>query len=244
MLALIMVGCTAPVPAPVETEPPVSSGDKSLAAGASPEASTALETGPADGPENDLDHAQILTRLLFMTDGRAEGREILAEIRASGDTRFVAGLIDTLRYQRGLRQEIGDTLNALTGQSLAADWFTWVEWAGNHTEIKSFPGYPAWKADLFARIDPNFRRFVYDGMKVAPESRVEEIVWGGVAVDGIPALDNPEMIDPAEADYLVPHERVFGVSLNGDTRAYPARFLDWHEMFNDVVGGEPVSLAY
>jgi hypothetical protein len=81
-------------------------------------------------------------------------------------------------------------------------------------------------------------------MKVAPGSRVEEIVWGGVLVDGIPALDNPTMIEPAEATYLEPQERVFGVSLNGDTRAYPARFLDWHEMFNDVVGGEPVSLAY
>jgi hypothetical protein len=69
-------------------------------------------------------------------------------------------------------------------------------------------------------------------------------VWGGVRVDSIPALDNPTMIGPAEADYLVPHERVFGVSINGDVRAYPARFLDWHEMFNDVVGGEPVSLAY
>ena len=69
-------------------------------------------------------------------------------------------------------------------------------------------------------------------------------MWGGVPVDGIPALDNPTMIDPAEANYLEPQERIFGVSLNGDTRAYPARFLDWHEMFNDVVGGEPVSLAY
>ena len=27
-------------------------------------------------------------------------------------------------------------------------------------------------------------------------------------------------------------------------RAYPLRILDWHEMFNDVVGGVPVSLAY
>ena len=73
---------------------------------------------------------------------------------------------------------------------------------------------------------------------------MEEIVWGGVRVDGIPALDNPKMVTPGQADYLVPGERVFGVSINGDTRAYPARFLDWHEMLNDVIGGEPVSLAY
>ena len=37
---------------------------------------------------------------------------------------------------------------------------------------------------------------------------------------------------------------VFGVAINGDYRAYPLRILDWHEMANDVVGGEPVALAY
>ena len=88
------------------------------------------------------------------------------------------------------------------------------------------------------------RGFVHADMKIAPGSRVEEIVWGGVRVEGIPALDNPRIVDPAQADYLIPDERVFGVSINGDTRAYPARFLDWHEMFNDVIGGQPVSLAY
>jgi hypothetical protein len=204
-------------------------------------------TGAGDAAEatisSDLNHAQVLDLILLARDP-ARATALLAEIRQSGDTRFVAGLIDTLRYQRGLSEEIGFTLNDLTGQNLPPDWFEWVEWAGQHPEIESFAGYPGWKADLFAQIDPNFMRFVNPEMKVDPDSRVEEIVWGGVRVDGIPALDNPTMIDPAEAGYLEPQERVFGVSLNGDTRAYPARFLDWHEMFNDVVGGEPVSLAY
>ena len=35
-------------------------------------------------------------------------------------------------------------------------------------------------------------------------------------------------------------ELVFGVSINGDSRAYPLRMMDWHEMFNDVIGGVPV----
>ena len=94
------------------------------------------------------------------------------------------------------------------------------------------------------QIDPNFLRFVHADVPVDPDSRVEEIVWGGVRVDGIPALDNPTMVDPEDAVYLLAEERGFGVSINGDTRFYPARFLDWHEMFNDIVGGEPVSLAY
>ena len=55
---------------------------------------------------------------------------------------------------------------------------------------------------------------------------------------------NPELIAPDEALYLTPDELVFGVAINGDMRAYPLRILDWHEMFNDVVGGVPVALAY
>ena len=203
-----------------------------------------VETAPGPNDARMLDHANLLNQLLFSVSSHREAQDILEAVAASGDTLFVAGLIDTLRYRRGLADEIGRTLNQLTGQSLAPEWGDWVEWAGKHAEIDSFGTYPSWKAGIFEAIDPNFRRFVHPDMQTAPDARIEEIVWGGVRVDGIPALDNPQMVDPGEADYLMPDERVFGVSINGDTRAYPARFLDWHEMFNDVVGGEPVTLAY
>ena len=39
-------------------------------------------------------------------------------------------------------------------------------------------------------------------------------------------------------------ERVFGVAQGGEQRAYPLRVLDWHEMLNDMVGGQPVTLSY
>ncbi len=207
--------------------------------GAEPVATKQISTAVAS-----LDHAKLLDQLLFSISSQAESQAILIQIATSGDTGFVAGLIETIRFQPGLSQEIGATLKTLTGQDLPPDWFGWVEWAGQHPEIESFDGFVGWKAHLLAQIDPEFQRFIYEDVKVAPGSRVEEIEWGGVMVDAIPALDNPQMIDPDEADYLVPNERVFGVSLNGDSRAYPARFLDWHEMFNDIIGGEPVSLAY
>ncbi len=223
---------------PAETETRVE-----VVAEVSPEKEADIDQTPMPSPvaNPDRDHANLLNDVLF---SNGNGAEALREIRESGDSRFVAGLIDSLRYQRRLGEDIAFTLNVLTDQDLKIDWFEWVEWAGKNPEIESFEGYVGWKANLFSQIDPNFLRFVNKDTKVASGSRVEEIVWGGVRVDGIPALDNPQMIDPAEADYLVPEERVFGVSLNGDTRAYPARFLDWHEMFNDIVGGEPVSLAY
>lgn len=211
---------------------------------------TESASGAASSPEvplaeTEVDHNDLLRGLLLEVNSLEEAQSILAQIRKSGDTRFVAGLIDVLRYQRGLSVEISATLSDLTGaQDVPPEWHDWVEWAGKHPELESFAAYDRWKASLFSLIDPNFSRFIYSGVKVAPGSRLEEIVWGGVRVDGIPALDNPKMIDPGEADYLVPQERVFGVSINGDTRAYPARFLDWHEMFNDVVGDEAVSLAY
>jgi hypothetical protein len=80
---------------------------------------------------------------------------------------------------------------------------------------------------------------------LTPESmgiRLEEITWGGIQKDGIPSLDNPELKDNAE--YLLPDDLIFGVSINGDERAYPLRIMGWHEMFNDVIGGVPVALAY
>ena len=76
------------------------------------------------------------------------------------------------------------------------------------------------------------------------EIRLEEIVWGGVVKDGIPALNYPKFIDADDADYLDDDDQVFGVAINGDVRAYPYRIMDWHEMANDVVGGIPVALAY
>jgi len=247
-LVLWLAGCGLSTPEPLNP----SQGVVSTATSASDQEKVAVtksETEPAATEQvsttaASLDHAKLLDQLLFSISSQAESQAILTQIAASGDTGFVAGLIETIRFQPGLSQEIGATLNTLTGQDLPPDWFGWVEWAGQHPEIESFDGFVGWKANLLAQIDPEFQRFIYEGVKVAPGSQVEEIEWGGVVVDGIPALDNPQMIDPDEADYLVPHERVFGVSLNGDSRAYPARFLDWHEMFNDIVGGEPVSLAY
>ncbi len=74
--------------------------------------------------------------------------------------------------------------------------------------------------------------------------RLEEITWGGVAVDGIPSLDHPKLIAAAAADYLRGDDLVFGVEIDGDARAYPLRIMGWHEMFNEVIGGVPVALAY
>ena len=94
-----------------------------------------------------------------------------------------------------------------------------------------------------AAIDPNFREFLQPG--VAHDIRLEEIAWGGVVKDGHPGADQSNGTSRRKRpDYITPDELVFGVAIDGDARAYPLRIMDWHEMFNDVVGGQPVSLAY
>ena len=39
-------------------------------------------------------------------------------------------------------------------------------------------------------------------------------------------------------------ERILGVALNGEAKAYPVRILNWHEVVNDSVGGMPVAVTY
>ncbi|MCC7479724.1 DUF3179 domain-containing protein [bacterium] len=43
---------------------------------------------------------------------------------------------------------------------------------------------------------------------------------------------------------LVGSDRVIGVEINGEARAYPLRFLNWHEVCNDSLGGEQIAVTY
>jgi hypothetical protein len=44
--------------------------------------------------------------------------------------------------------------------------------------------------------------------------------------------------------YLVSEDRVIGVVVAGEARAYPVRVLDWHEVTNDTLGGVPVAVCW
>ena len=183
-----------------------------------------------------------LMRLAMFNAEPASRNWILAQFRARGNPDIVAALIQSMRFVRDDGGGILASLYALTGEKLGDDWKDWMLWQEAHPEITPYEGFDGFKADVMATIDENFRLFLQPGVK--HEIRLEEIAWGGVVKDGIPALVNPPHITPAEADYLLDEELVFGVQINGDARAYPLRIMNPHEMFNDVVGGVPVALAY
>jgi Protein of unknown function (DUF3179) len=163
------------------------------------------------------------------------------------DRRFIAPLIELLQAgqvglaDRGTHARVIAALERLSGHRLGSDWPGWVEWYES-TPLGPPPGFRSWKGRLLSGIDDDFERFFDE--RHPSRIRIEEVVWGGVSVDSIPALDRPRTLPARRARYLEPDDPVFGVELNGDARAYPLRILDWHEMVNDVVGRVPVSLAY
>ena len=74
---------------------------------------------------------------------------------------------------------------------------------------------------------------------------LDEITSGGPPPDGIPAIDRPAFVKPAEAAaWLAPKEPVLALEVKGDARAYPLQILMWHEIVNDVVGGVPVTVTF
>ncbi len=73
---------------------------------------------------------------------------------------------------------------------------------------------------------------------------IEAIHSGGPPRDGIPALDDPDLVPAAKADFLVAKDRVLGVAARGEARAYPIKILNWHEIVNDELAGQPIVVTY
>lgn len=79
------------------------------------------------------------------------------------------------------------------------------------------------------------------------------VVPTGLPKAGMEILDYPELMPADEVDkvreeirgkYQVSSDKIVGLNINGDIRAYPIRILQWHEVINDVVGDVPVALTY
>lgn len=68
-----------------------------------------------------------------------------------------------------------------------------------------------------------------------------QVVSGGVARDGIPAVE-PSFVEPnaGEASYVADNDLVLGVVMDGEVRAYPHNILWWHEIINDNINGQKV----
>lgn len=61
--------------------------------------------------------------------------------------------------------------------------------------------------------------------------------------DAIPAIRDPRFVPAAKAT-LRPDEKVLGLVVGGEARAYPLIDMDRHEIVDDVVGGTPVAATW
>lgn len=91
--------------------------------------------------------------------------------------------------------------------------------------------------------------FSLDGLNVPRDL----IVAAGFPKDGMPALVDPGAMpgsgvvplnESRRGKYIVTSDRVVGVVLGGEARAYPVRLLNWHEVINDTLGGIPIAVTY
>jgi len=87
---------------------------------------------------------------------------------------------------------------------------------------------------------------------IQPEEKDEKlavfnnsITITGLSKDGIPPIENPKYISIDEADVLLEDwDRVFVYEADEGVFIYPQRILVWHEIVNETIDGEVVSITY
>ncbi len=72
----------------------------------------------------------------------------------------------------------------------------------------------------------------------------DSIVSGGPGKDGIPALTNPKFVSRTFVRYLSDSDMVLGVVIDGRAKAYPHNIGWWHEIVNDRIGDQAISVTF
>src|SRR6056297_3231362 len=100
---------------------------------------------------------------------------------------------------------------------------------------------------LPARAEPRFWKQEWprtDFSQTSVQNWVE-ILSGGPPKDGIPALSGPGFVPAVQEDRIAGNEPVMVVKIGqSKARAYPIRYLTWHEIVNDEVAGVPVAVTF
>ena len=87
------------------------------------------------------------------------------------------------------------------------------------------------------------------GADASTSRKLEIVTVLGYAA--IPAIFDPQFVSAAEASdpdrQSVPYrpdEKILGIEINGDARAYSVPILSRHEVVNDTVGGIPIAVTW
>lgn len=73
---------------------------------------------------------------------------------------------------------------------------------------------------------------------------LDDILSGGPGKDGIPSLTDPRFVPASKAAFLKDNDRVVGVAMGTEAKAYPVSILSWHEAVNDRIGGSAILVTW
>ncbi len=258
ILALVATACTAAVESTTTTlsdTPPTT---------VTPETTTTTAPSPAgpfgeapevpDGPLSE--EAIAAVDAIFDRLDRPIAASHLAAFADTGDARLVWLLADLLRFSSApsVNESAVRAASDLAGVEFSGP-VSWVS-ISDHLiawDLPSFPGYESYKGRLYTHIDPRWDFLFSDPNDI--DYRL--LSWGGVPPDDrpfgdaepcrlgcIPSLDEPAVTDAAGGAWYPEERIVFGVEINGATRAYPKNIMEVHEMVNDTLGGRDFGLPY
>ena len=80
----------------------------------------------------------------------------------------------------------------------------------------------------------------FTGAKV----KKEDLLQGCFGQDCIPSIDDPQFESFEQASWLNNDDRVFALDYKDVQKAYPQRILNWHEIVNDTIVGDPIAITF
>lgn len=80
----------------------------------------------------------------------------------------------------------------------------------------------------------------FTGAKV----KKEDLLQGCFGQDCIPSIDAPKFESLQNVSWLRDSDVIFAVQYKGVQRAYPQRILNWHEIVNDTLSGDPIAITF
>lgn len=215
---------------------------------------------PPETPSGPLSPAyQFAARVAFI-DSTAVGtwdknqEQALMAIGKLGDARLAWIISDILRFTAS--QDAQSALTRTASEILGKDFDVQNAWHDitNHLlawDIPAPPDYLDYKRAIFISNIPGWERLFAKG-----DIDWRLVSWGGVLIDNraydttdagcncIPALDNPIVSNVDEATWLKDDDIVFGIEVNGESRAYPRRIMEVRELVNDTLGGRDLGIPY
>ncbi|WP_298814189.1 DUF3179 domain-containing (seleno)protein [uncultured Roseibium sp.] len=210
-----------------------------------------------DGPLSEELQKAIRSAFVDSVTQSAWGRDqvvALSEIAASKDPRIAWIIGDLMRFITS--PQLNVALSTAASDLLGKDLRRQNAWGvlTDHLiawDIPAPPGYLEVKREIFTSVIPGWDKIFIEG-----DIDWRMVSWGGVLIDNrphdktdelcncIPAADNPEVISAQEATWLKDDDIVFGVTVNGESRAYPRRIMEVREMVNDTLGGRDLGIPY